>query len=102
MKNTQIESKIAISHSQLPQNGYRSDVAMLYNPKTKEYEGISVGSNGIDQLSHLKSTSLSLQNNRNSYQNLKQIKGINACQWIENTLWIQRTSHQVSKELTFP
>ena len=105
LKNTQIESKIAISHSQLPQNGYRSDVAMLYNPKTKEYEGISVGSNGIDQLSHLKSTSLSLQNNRNSYQNLKQIKGINACQWIENTLWMVGNKGQVikfQKNLLFP
>ena len=56
LKNTEVQSKIAISHTQLSQNGYRSGIAMQYNPKSKEYFGIAVGSNGIDKLSNMKTT----------------------------------------------
>ncbi len=105
LKNTKIDSKIAISHTQLPQNGYRSGIAMQYNPKSKEYYGISVGSNGIDKFSNMKTTSMSLKNKNLIDQTLSNIKGINTCQWSSHALWVVGNKGQVikfQKSLLFP
>jgi hypothetical protein len=105
LKNTEIQSKIAISHTQLSQNGYRSGIAIQFNPKSKEYFGIAVGSNGIDKLSNMKTTSMSLKNKNLIDQTLSNIKGINTCQWSGNALWVVGNKGQVikfQKSLLFP
>ncbi len=97
LKNAKIDSKIAISNRQIPQNGYRSGVAMYYNPKTNQYKGIAVGSNGFDKIMITGNNSMSLKNIIQLIKNDSNLKGINACQWSENAVWIVGNKGQILK-----
>ena len=97
IKQTQIESKIAISNKQIPQNGYRSGIAMYYDEKSNQYKGISVGSNGIDKLTVTAANTPSFKNKSLLNQTELNLKGVNACQWSENAVWIVGNKGQIIK-----
>ena len=105
LKNFKIDSKIALSNIQLPQNGYRSGIAMYYNPKTKQYKGISVGSNGYDKLMITGNNSMSLKYKIQLFKHDSNLKGINACQLSDNAIWMVGNKGQlikVQKSSLFP
>ena len=90
LKNKKIESKIAINNQLIPQNGYRSGIYMFQLPASKKYkfQGISVGSNGIDKLEipqngPSKMTTTSLMNHP-----FKNLKGVNSCKGIGKSIWV--------------
>ncbi len=90
IKNKKIESKIAINNQLIPQNGYRSGIYMNQLPASNKnkFQGISVGSNGIDKLEipqngPFKMTTSSLKNHP-----YKDLKGVNACKGIGKSIWI--------------
>ena len=81
----QIKSLIPTNSYQFPQTGYRSGGAMMCLPKTDQFLGLSLGSNGIDFIQTKDKISTKLNPVDPS---LNTIKGANVCINIGNTFWI--------------
>lgn len=89
-KLTTLESKIAISHKPLTQNGYRSGIYMFQPPMSTQHDfyGISVGSNGVDKIEIPQNSLLKTANKNLTNHPYKDLKGVNSCKGIGKSIWV--------------
>ena len=104
-KKQQASYKIVIMTSTSKRDGKEIKYLGYYNPKTKQYKGISVGSNGYDKLMITGNNSMSLNYKIQLFKHDSNLKGINACQLSNNAFWMVGNKGQlikVQKSSLFP